>query len=84
MRDSEEKYRTVLEGNPDPVVVYDMQGKVSYLNPAFTSVFGWVLEERLGKKMDVFVPEEAWPETKMMIEKVLAGEMFSNIENQCH
>ena len=80
LRRSEEKYRTVLEANPDPVVVYDMKGKVIYFNPAFTRVFGWTLAERLGKKMDVFVPEEALRETKMMIEKVLTGERFFNIE----
>jgi len=78
--ESEEKYRTVLEANPDPVVVYDIEGKVTYFNPAFTRVFGWTLEERLGNKMDDFVPEEAWQETKMMIEKVLAGKRFSGIE----
>jgi PAS domain S-box-containing protein len=82
MRESEEKYRTVMEANPDPVVVYDMEGKVIYFNPAFTRVFGWTLAERLGKKMDVFVPEEAWNETKMMIKKVLAGERFSSIETR--
>jgi len=80
LRESEEHYRTVLEANPDPVVVYDMEGKVTYLNPAFTRVFGWSLEERIGKKMDDFVPEENWPETKMMIDKVLAGILFSGIE----
>jgi len=80
LRESEEKYRTVLEANPDPVVVYDIEGKVIYFNPAFTRVFGWTLAERLGNKMDIFVPEEAWRETKMMIKKVLAGERFSNIE----
>jgi len=80
LRDSEEKYRTVLEANPDPVVLYDIEGKVIYFNPAFTRVFGWPLEERLGKKMDDFVPEEAWVETKTMIQKVLAGERFSGIE----
>ena len=82
LQESEEKYRTVLEANPDPVVVYDIEGKVIYFNPAFTRVFGWNLEERLGKKMDLFVPEGAWRETKMMIEKVLAGERFSGIETQ--
>ena len=80
LRESEEKYRTVLEANPDPVVVYDIEGNVIYFNPAFTRVFGWTLAERLGNKMDVFVPAEAWRETKMMIERVLAGERFSNIE----
>jgi PAS domain S-box-containing protein len=80
MRESEEKYRTVLEANPDPVVVYDMEGKVIYFNPAFTRVFGWTLADRLGEKMDFFVPGDAWRETKMMIDKVLAGERFSSVE----
>jgi PAS domain S-box-containing protein len=80
LRESEEKYRTVLEANPDPVVVYDIEGKVIYFNPAFTRVFGWTLAERLGNKMDIFVPAQALRETKMMIEKVLAGERFSSIE----
>ncbi|NOQ43938.1 MAG: PAS domain S-box protein, partial [Dehalococcoidia bacterium] len=82
LRASEEKYRTVLEGNPDPVVVYDIAGKVVYYNPAFTRVFGWSLGERLGKKMDVFVPKESWPETQTMISRVLAGESFSGIETR--
>ncbi|MBW1981769.1 MAG: response regulator [Deltaproteobacteria bacterium] len=82
LRESEETYRTVLEANPDPVVVYDIEGRVLYFNPAFTRVFGWSLEERLVKKMDLFVPEECWSETKMMIDKVLAGESFSGIETQ--
>jgi len=80
LQESEGKYRTVLEANPDAVVVYDIKGNVIYFNPAFTRIFGWTLEERIGNKMDIFVPEEAWRETKMMIKKVLAGERFSGIE----
>ncbi|UCE82695.1 MAG: PAS domain S-box protein [Deltaproteobacteria bacterium] len=80
--ESEKRYRTVLESNPDPVVVYDIEGKVVYFNPAFTSVFGWNLGERFGKKMDGFVPEENWAETKMMIDRVLAGESFSGVETR--
>ncbi len=82
LRESEEKYRTVLEANPDPVIVYDIEGRVLYFNPAFTRVFGWSLEERMGKKMNIFVPEENWPETRMMIDKALAGETFSAIETR--
>jgi len=82
LRESEEKYRTVLDGNPDPVIAYDIEGKVMYFNSAFVRVFGWTLDDRLGRKMDFFVPEEAWPETRMMIDKVLAGERFSNVETR--
>jgi len=83
VRESEEKYRTVLDSNPDPVVVYDMVGRVIYLNPAFTRVFGWSLEEQIGKKIDDFVPEEHMLETRMMINKVtVSGESFSGIETR--
>lgn len=82
LKESEKKYRVALEANPDPVVVYDMEGKVIYINPAFTRVFGWLLEERIGKKLDDFVPEENWPETQMMIDMVKAGESFYSIETR--
>jgi two-component system, cell cycle sensor histidine kinase and response regulator CckA len=82
LKQSEEKYRIVLEANPDPVVVYDMEGNVTYFNMAFTNVFGWTLEECVGKSMDVFVPTDAWPKTRMMINKVLSGENFSGIETR--
>ena len=81
LRDSEERYRTVLEGSPDPVVVYDMEGRGTYINPAFTRVFGWLPEELLGKRLD-YVPDENWPETQMMIDKVQAGESFSRVESR--
>jgi len=81
LRESEEKYRTVLEASPDPIVVYDMDGKVIYLSPAFTRVFGWTQEELLGKKMD-YVPEENWPETQQMIDRVQAGKSFSGINSR--
>ena len=83
LRESQKKYRTVLDSNPDPVVVYDMEGKVAYLNRAFERVFGWSLEEQIGKKIDNFVPEENWPETRMMINKVtVLGESFSGLETR--
>jgi len=81
LRESEEKYRTVLEASPDPIVAYDMEGAVIYLSPAFTQLFGWTTEELLGKKLD-YVPEKNWPETRMMIDKLLAGESFSGIKSR--
>ena len=83
LRENEEKYRTVLESNPEPVVVYDMEGRVIYLNPSFTRVFGWSLEEQIGKNIDHFVPAKNIPETRMMINKVTtSGESFSGIETR--
>ena len=82
LRESEEKYRTVLEANPDPVVVCDKECRVVYFNPAFTRVFGWTLEERLGRGMDDFVPEENQAEMNAMMARLLAGESLSGIESR--
>jgi PAS domain S-box-containing protein len=81
LEESKEKYRTVLEACPDPVVVYDMEGRGIYVNPEFTRVFGWAPKEVLGKKL-AYVPDENWPETQMVIDKVLAGESFSGVESR--
>lgn len=81
IKESEERYRTVLDASPDPVVVYDMKGEVTYINSAFTRIFGWVSDELKGKKL-LYIPDENWPETQMMIDKVLSGENFSAIESR--
>jgi PAS domain S-box-containing protein len=80
LRESEERFRTALEANPDPVVIYDMEDKVIFFNLSFSEVFGWTLEECQGKKMDRFVPEENRPETKKMLETELAGKSLAAIE----
>jgi PAS domain S-box-containing protein len=81
LRESEERYRAVLEASPDPIVVYDMEGKCTYINPAFTTVFGWTPEKLSGKKLD-YVPDESWPETQLIIDSVQAGESFSGVESR--
>lgn len=81
LRQAEKDYRTFMEATPDPMVVYDTEGKVTYLNPAFTRVFGWALDELQGKQID-FVPAENLPETREMVEKLIRGEDFSQVETR--
>ena len=69
LRESEARYRSVMEAAPDPIVTYDMQGHVTYINAAFSKVFGWTPQECMGRKMDHFVPEENWVETSKMIRR---------------
>lgn len=82
LRESEERYRSVMEAAPDPIVTYDMQGRVTYMNAAFTRIFGWTQLECLGRKMDHFVPEENWEETGKMIQSIIAGETLSGTQTQ--
>jgi len=78
---SEERHRLLLEASPDPIVVYDMQGAATYVNPAFRQTFGWSDEELLGKKID-YVPDENWAETRDAIERMLRGEKVQSFETK--
>jgi PAS domain S-box-containing protein len=80
LQESEERYRSVMEAAPDPIIVYDMDGYVTYFNPAFTRVFGYTLEESLGKKMDHFVPEEQWKQAMEGIQAILEGHVLPRTE----
>ncbi len=82
LQKSEERYRTVLESAPDPVVVYDTEGKVTYFNPAFSRVFGWILDESIGRTID-FVPVEKAPENRVIFEQIHCGQTLSGIETSC-
>lgn len=82
LRQSEQRYRSVMASAADPIITYDMEGKVTYFNPAFHHVFGWNLEDCLGKKMDHFVPQENWPETLDMINAIKEGRVLSVTESK--
>jgi PAS domain S-box-containing protein len=62
LRDSERRFRTLLDFVPYPIGVFTMEGVPTYLNPGFTKFFGWTLQELEGKKIP-FVPEQAKRET---------------------
>ncbi len=74
-------YRTLLDASPDPIMVYDVHWRPVYLNPAFTRVFGWTLEEFKAQKVE-FIPPENQPEALDMIEIILHGRNFSGKESR--
>jgi PAS domain S-box-containing protein len=69
-REAERQYRTLLDFVPYPMVVFRLDGKVTYLNPAFTEIFGWNLGELQGKKIP-YVPPGLEQDTSEIIEKLL-------------
>ncbi|RLB95586.1 MAG: hypothetical protein DRH76_07905, partial [Deltaproteobacteria bacterium] len=75
------RYRSLLESSPDPIVVYDMNGTATYVNPAFERTFGWSREQLLGRRID-FVPPENLPETRAAIRSMLGGETIQLFETR--
>ena len=60
LRESEEKYRTLLIASPDPVFSFTPGGRYHYVNRAFAEGVGMAVEDIIGKSIwDVFPKEEA-------------------------
>ena len=70
-RMSDKQYRTLLDFVPYPIVVFTLDGRVNYLNPAFTETFGWLLEELEGKTIP-YVPPGLEEEVKKDIRELFA------------
>lgn len=75
----EEAFQSFLQTCPIPLVVYNFEGTVRYLNPAFEQTFGWTLRELAGQIIP-FVPESEIERTREGIRKVLEGEMLQDFE----
>ncbi len=72
LRESEGQLKSILEANPNPVVVYDMEGHPKFLNPSFTNVFGWTIDELKEGKIP-FVPEDQKDLTTFKIEEIFSS-----------
>ena len=62
--------RNLLDFVPYPMIVSDLNAKISYLNPAFTRTFGWTLDEIKGEPIP-FVPSHLAEEAKINREYML-------------
>ncbi len=49
LRDSEQRYRSIVDNINDPVMVTDLRARILSVNPAFVRVTGYAVEEVLGR-----------------------------------
>ena len=80
-RRAEQRYRAFLNFLPEPVFVFNLDGSVSYLNPAFEKVFGWTLAELKGKRIP-FVPESHKDQTREGIARLFREKVLHNFETR--
>ena len=73
LQESLERHKLLMESSPVPITAYDQKGKVTYVNPAFTDLFGWSFEELVGKRLDFVPPHEA-EKTLDAVKRTVAGE----------
>ena len=71
LRANERRLGAIMEAMPDPMVVYDDQGRATFLNRAFGQVFGWRPDELLGQAIP-FVPDDQQEAVQATIRELFA------------
>jgi len=71
---AKEVYKSLLHSSADPIVICDLEERVQYVSPAFTTIFGWSLSDLRDKPIP-FVPDTAVEQTGTVIEGLLADGM---------
>ena len=74
-------YQGLLDSIPYPIVVYDDNGLVSYLNPSFATTFGWSIKELTGKPVP-FVPEGLEADTSNILNKFREEKSLTRYETR--
>ena len=81
LQENEKRLQALFEANPDPVVVYDRQGQALFVNPAFTRVFGWSLED-IEDGRTPHVPEDLKHQFEEKIGNILQGQRTVTFESK--
>ncbi len=74
MRESEQRYRNLIEIVPDVIFTLSPDGVVTSLNPAFERVTGWSREEWLGKHFGPYIHPGDLPFAEGIFQRVLQEE----------
>ncbi len=80
-RNSERRFRSFLEFLPYPIVVFTVDGRVFYLNPAFTDTFGWTLDELKGERIP-YVPSGLEKETQEAVDRLFRENVITRHETK--
>jgi len=74
LRESEERYRDLVENAHDIIYSHDLEGNYTSMNKAGEEITGYTLEEALKLKMSDTVAPECLPKVQQMMKRKLAGE----------
>jgi PAS domain S-box-containing protein len=69
-RRAKRRTQNLLDFVPYPLVVFSLDGKVTYINPSFREVFGWSLEELIGRTIH-WIPPELKAQTREELQRLL-------------
>lgn len=82
LRQSEERYRTLVETAPDIIAIIDLQARIVTINSAVRTLLGWEPSEVVGHPFTDFLHPEDVAEAQIIFHKALAGEKLLPVEHR--
>jgi PAS domain S-box-containing protein len=82
MRESEEKYRLLVENQTDLVVKVDTEGKFQFVSPSYCKMFGKQAEELIGHTFMPYVHEEDRDSTAKAMESLYHPPYTAHMEQR--
>jgi PAS domain S-box-containing protein len=73
LRESEERYRRVIDTAYEGIWTVDAQGQINYVNPRMAEMLGYTMQNMLARPMFDFMDEEAQGEAKRYLERHQQG-----------
>ena len=79
LRESEEKYRSIVENTQDVIMLTNPDGRVGYISPACLTVLGYQPNDIIGKIPEIFHPDDV-EKVHSALSKALQGDSGTNLE----
>ncbi|UCB43518.1 MAG: PAS domain S-box protein [Dehalococcoidales bacterium] len=80
LRNSEEKYRTLVENSHDSIVILNTEGEVQFANKTSEELTGYTLNEGIGMNITEFIPPEYLEEVLMKLAEAKSGKPIPYFE----
>jgi len=72
----------IAEQSGDAILIQDLEGRISYWNPAAERLFGWPAAQIVGQSATLIVPQERLGELKAHSETIHARGVVDHVETQ--
>ncbi len=79
IRKREEQYKSLFNLSPSGVILLDKSGTIIDVNPAYSEIFGYDIDELAGQKVDMLVHPDFKSEVKENIQRILNGEVLRKV-----
>ncbi len=81
LKESEERYRSLVENSRDSIVIIDLKGNVQFANKYTEELTGYTMEEGVGMNVREITPLRYWPKNLNMLKEAITGRPIPYFES---